>query len=652
MPSHTFSGFVVLDSAGQRRLTVWVAGTLGREELQQEELSPDAVADARVWLLDLPVGWRLALLPGTGLSWPHETPGNDPHLFPSHWLRLDEGGALHILGSRRVSVGRTAKSDPTLFTPLGIGHGRTFSTGHEIGKIEMHLPLDALDDAAESLPPDLWLRLVIWPRKLGSPQIAERVFHDLMRLHTALVHSSAGAVANELGDGADLTKSALQRLQQLSHYREELDRVVHLILERPHHRLDATVRWMPAGRVGRVEPTLLHDAVARGAVRSPSGVLRAPDGHLLLPASLPERRVQTTLDTPPNRFAAMVVRWLHGVARHAREDVADAFGTELHRGSYWTRTATDLESWAARLAGLWRTGPLAEADPDQGFDPGNPVLLHDPRYRRLGQLWRSLRTNLAFSVDPAWATTPMRKAYDVYEYWCFVQLGGAVACALRGRGYGEADWKVFQTTCEHSGLPENSVRLTWNRLGRTSSEAVVLSFNYSTGNRGPFRSWSVGLRPDFVLQGPGDRETQRVLVFDAKYRVDISVEAASEQDGSATSQAERRGDWKNADLYKMHTYRDALSPRPAWVVILFPGTERAMFAAHASGRRAHWDGGPLGSWLSAHPSGGVGAWPLIPTEADSRGTFPDGPLKGHKLAIDDGLLELVSWAVSTDNHPE
>ena len=89
-------------------------------------------------------------------------------------------------------------------------------------------------------------------------------------------------------------------------------------------------------------------------------------------------------------------------------------------------------------------------------------------------------------------------------------------------------------------------------------------------------------------------------VFDAKFRVRRISAWDSEDDDRASE--ERRGTFKRADLYKMHTYRDALAGvQSVW--ILYPGDKMRFFP---SDKRSSAEVG-LPTVLS-----GVGAAPLVP----------------------------------------
>jgi predicted component of viral defense system (DUF524 family) len=68
---------------------------------------------------------------------------------------------------------------------------------------------------------------------------------------------------------------------------------------------------------------------------------------------------------------------------------------------------------------------------------------------------------------------------------------------------------------------------------------------------------------------------------------------------------ERKGTFRRADIYKMHTYRDALpSVRSAWV--LYPGSQLRFYMK---------DGGPVVERVKDLPEAveGVGAVPLPPS---------------------------------------
>jgi predicted component of viral defense system (DUF524 family) len=87
--------------------------------------------------------------------------------------------------------------------------------------------------------------------------------------------------------------------------------------------------------------------------------------------------------------------------------------------------------------------------------------------------------------------------------------------------------------------------------------------------------------------------------FDAKYRLDRFEMSESDVDDDAAT-------YKRADLYKMHTYRDAIiGMKTAFVV--YPGTEFVFFERSGAKREDP---------TSITVADGVGAVPLRPIDAD------------------------------------
>jgi hypothetical protein len=96
-------------------------------------------------------------------------------------------------------------------------------------------------------------------------------------------------------------------------------------------------------------------------------------------------------------------------------------------------------------------------------------------------------------------------------------------------------------------------------------------------------------------------------VFDAKFRLkatDLSATEDTYEDDVASGQLTRVV--KRADLYKMHTYRDALGARAA--IALYPGDEAVFYDA---GTHRQYDI-RLGELLGSEERGGIGALPFCP----------------------------------------
>jgi len=181
------------------------------------------------------------------------------------------------------------------------------------------------------------------------------------------------------------------------------------------------------------------------------------------------------------------------------------------------------------------------------------VLQRQPGYRDLLAFWMDLVGRTRWLPPRASASLlALRDAPTLYEYWCYFEVVAAVE-SVEGPA----------VAVDRPVQDEASARLAWSSRARFTSGATVV-FNERFPGRdaaapGP-KSSSVPLRPDIVLRHP----SAGFHVLDAKFRragvlTDREDEAA-EGGGDAAQQA---------DVHKMHAYRDALGARSAWV--LYPG---------------------------------------------------------------------------------
>ncbi len=131
-----------------------------------------------------------------------------------------------------------------------------------------------------------------------------------------------------------------------------------------------------------------------------------------------------------------------------------------------------------------------------------------------------------------------------------------------------------------------SIRFSYNRTFKGGTEYL----NTGTAWRAADGSWTKPLRPDFTfsiwpasLKEPEAEENDMIvhIHFDAKYKLGkfiIRKEITAEKDEQGDDvdsvekekREERRGIYRNADLMKMHAYKDAIR-RTGGAYVLYPG---------------------------------------------------------------------------------
>ena len=166
----------------------------------------------------------------------------------------------------------------------------------------------------------------------------------------------------------------------------------------------------------------------------------------------------------------------------------------------------------------------------------------------------------------------VRDIATLYEQWCFFALVEEIGTSLG-----------ITPDVEYKAAVEPGLK--WQARARFGDEGE-LHYNRN------WQGYSMRLRPDFSWIRNGKLE----VVLDAKFR----LEWTDSDDDTPNARA------KKEDLYKMHTYRDALGVRAA--VAVYPGTKFSYFSNIESGVVPE----KLITVLTQPAVGGIGAFPYRP----------------------------------------
>lgn len=381
---------------------------------------------------------------------------------------------------------------------------------------------------------------------------------------------------------------------------ENLCRAYGLVLADPHRRLVREDHWTAPELARSVGPKALEELVS-GRVRlhkAPAGceapVAIALRGHL--PEQVREDVAYRRLDCPENRFAKALLGQLLWIVDRVHERVDDA------EGGLSERIADDCRKIRAKLEPIVRNSLWKGIGPLVAIPEASTVLHRRRGYRELFGHFSALR--LASKVPlSARDVTRLLEAKDIatlYELWCFFQVVQAVM-AVEGRPK-SADAVSFT---EWDAKVRHGYRVLW-------PSGIAAAYNPSfTPTRVRRKSYSVALRPDISLRVPPNRANSGLHLLDAKFKLDNLGELLGtdlEEDPDALGHS----GFKRGDLYKMHTYRDAIpDARSVW--ILYPGAEFCFFDARLQPKC--YDLAAL-----AAPADGVGAVPLRP-EDDGAGSL-------------------------------
>lgn len=349
---------------------------------------------------------------------------------------------------------------------------------------------------------------------------------------------SLSAFRKGIAQGSGANKPpAIARLEFLRSRMSELENAVAAIAANPRRHLTAEEVAVPYHRAVRATAPEILRSFRSGNVRRESGTpSRLPGllkGHL--PAQVLIRKRRSSVDIAEHRQILGSLRswsaWLASAADTMQRAIPQAELSD--RGS--------LASWAARCKVLARRleGMAAAPAWEDVTQPTAKLALtaifrNDPLYRRFYRIARDMNLGLA-AVFGDFLNMPIARTYDLYELWCFLRLVRAAAERWRDEDINLGALFVKDASSGvtiASGSVSVSIGEKWELL----FQKHYREYWTTDDRRGSF---SRTMAPDIALtrKPPAGRQKQRLIVLDAKYRVEQGL---------------------NDALSSIHMYRDAL----------------------------------------------------------------------------------------------
>lgn len=420
------------------------------------------------------------------------------------------------------------------------------------------------------------LRFEVISAKLSYEEQYLALLRDLTDQSVSLLFDPEAPTQGKLIETEGEQKRPLEKflLLQASLPIEELKAAMGMIKARPHSQLESDDRWLPAGMA-----TGMH------AMGDPIGRIRwgMNSAGKPVPIEAVERKRRDTTDTTPNRFIKHAIAQFVEVCRDVMDD--PKFGPRL------TKLATELYAEYVQQSRL----EVIKTSGRQGRIPlENQVLQKREGYRHYLRSWVIANKTLSIKdINDDGALSPTaenRQVPDLYEYWLFFFL----ADALEGMtGAANLDRRYVKElnpegSASISLSKSDAPRLTL-RIGKGEAARFVALYYNRTFKPGPgYTSYSLTLRPDYTVEtfpviygssfeqcrsSAGKLGEITYIHLDAKFRIaNLDLNLAGDFDRQDAVSAD--DDAKPEDVYKMHTYNEAIRGTAA-SVILFPGGQAA-----------------------------------------------------------------------------
>jgi len=309
-----------------------------------------------------------------------------------------------------------------------------------------------------------------------------------------------------------------------------------------------------------------------------------PNSHYLgkyglktLPERITSVRKTDSVDTPENRFI-----------KHALETFLK-FCSDINKATS-KGSKLDKESIALirELESQLHHSIFKEISRPTTLKLNSPILQRKEGYRDVLRTWLmfELAAKLIWQGGEDVYGAGKKDIATLYEYWLFFKLLDLFQEIF------EIDPKdiseLIKPTTDGLSLQIRQGKSTPLRgVYDAGSRKLNIRFNYNRSFSGKKQypdsgSWTTTLRPDYTLSfwpfgiSEKDAEKQELIVhvhFDAKYKIanlTDFIEQNSAKDLDEEKTENKKGIYKNADLIKMHAYKDAIR-RTGGAYVLYPG---------------------------------------------------------------------------------
>ncbi|RZK10864.1 MAG: DUF2357 domain-containing protein [Flavobacterium sp.] len=374
----------------------------------------------------------------------------------------------------------------------------------------------------------------------------------------------------------------------------EFNEAVQKIIASPSTKWATDSELKDVRKVGRINNSELRQ-IASSSNRVPidsKHPLSSKHGIYTIPSKILSAKKIETVDTAENRFI-----------KHALENYLK-FCTECEH--YFSRfkyakaekeagiVIKQLDSYLGHsfFKGISRPNTLKL---------NSPVLQRKAGYREILNSWLmfDLAAKLTWKGGEKVYAAGKRDVATLYEYWLFFCLYDLVKekFGISRHSYEDLPYEhLISPTADGLNVMVKSGKHTaLEGIFTRGNRKLNIKFSYNRTFSGDTKysdaksgSWTKSLRPDYTLTvWPAEKEEavaekEEMIVhihFDSKYRVDHFAFNPAKGQGNddidlleEEKEEERRGVYKNADLLKMHAYKDAIR-RTGGAYVLYPGTE-------------------------------------------------------------------------------
>ncbi len=397
-------------------------------------------------------------------------------------------------------------------------------------------------------------------RKLDYGRDYATMIGDLSRFSSGLIYELDSPVYQSLEIG-DANKTPYEDFMLLEYLFEDenLPSTVEYLSRNLYTLLEETREEVPSSLASNVDPSGLVEVFSNSDNLEPldgfddDSIWSRTNGYV--PVKINETKYVDHIDTPENRFYKNFLFFI--------DDLIDDLIKRIDEGYCLDKLYVYKQTLSYYLSARY----FLDISPMDYPPLNSQVLQKREGYRNILEYY--LLFEFGFKLNWNEVVEDFRgyekKVYRLYEYWCYFELLDIIGELTDTEiAFDDLfDEKDFNISLKEGLIKsfEMSLDLISSDYSHSTDELdikVDLMYNKTFNQGSEFDSYSVDLRPDYTLS-IHINDKDYLVHFDAKYKLNIEDES-----------------YKNQDIVKMHSYKDAIRDTIA-AYVLYPGSKRDIF---------------------------------------------------------------------------
>ena len=411
-------------------------------------------------------------------------------------------------------------------------------------------------------------------RKINYSKDYATMIGDLSRFSSGLIYELDSPVYQSLEIGSS-NKTPYEDFMLLEYLFEDenLPATVEYLSRNLYTLLEETIEEVPTSMASNIGPNELIDVFSNSEnlekIENPDDSLwHKTKGYV--PLKIKELKYVDSIDVPENRFYKNFLLFIDDLIDDLLEKVEEGYVTDK------------LKEYKETLSYYLSARYFLDISPMDYPPLNSQVLQKKEGYRDILEYF--LLFEFGFKLNWDEVVEDFRgyekKVYRLYEYWCYFELldviGKLTDMEISFEDLFDVDDKKLNISLKEGVIKSFDLNLSDlidveslsldNNIDSVELDGFIddleisidLMYNKTFKKDSDYYSYSVKLRPDYTLKINFSEKTF-LIHFDAKYKLDIKSE-----------------DYKNQDVVKMHSYKDAIEDTIA-AYVLYPGREKEIF---------------------------------------------------------------------------